>query len=267
MYISKGTSLPEQQVLVKLKFWQYNTNFKPTKTEPRCAVIHTHFKSYKNLYKTDTIRWLMTISSECESMQFLYMTCLDECNWISLLTSITLLVSMCERRFRGRQKMHETIGCPFCFPSFCCYGWHVLSIGAIRTMSQLVPPPTATPPSPPAIITSPPLCFPSISIVYASLVLPGPRSIFRHASLLHVRLLLSSFWVSFPNLCAGLFLAPAALCTGASTDTCFTMLGWVGSSRRFWVSGTWQGKKKVLTLILFTLVPKSNMWPLTRIML
>lgn len=182
------------------------------------------------------------------------MTCWINAVESAVLTSVPLLVSICERGFRGRQKRHETIGCPYCFPRFCCYGWHVLSFAEIPTMSQLVPPAQPPPPSsplPPAIITSPPLCFPSISIVYASLVSLGPCSIFRHASLLCVKLL--SF---FPNLCTGLFFPVRCTVELAQTRVHYLGLGWVGPA----FLGQWDTTIKVFTLILFAPVPSSDMW-------
>lgn len=148
--------------------------------------------------------------------------------------------------------MHETIGCPFCFSSFVATGDTFFRLEQYQQCQNWCPP--RQHPLPPAIITSPPLCFPSISIVYASLVLLGLYSIFRHASLLHVTLLLS-FCVIFLHLGSGLFSPMRRTVEAMRTRVYYVGLGRAG------VSGSvgHNGKKKVSTLILFAPVPDSNM--------
>lgn len=144
------------------------------------------------------------------------------------------------------RKRMKTIGRSFCFSSFCCYGWHVLSIAATPTMSHNWCPPT---------VTTPPFPFPSgnnhissslFSFHFHCLCFTSLARTFRYSQACFTsphRIYLSCchpFGVSFPqSLCTGLFsFFPSAQWTGASTDTCFTVSGWVGSGRRFWVSGT-----------------------------
>lgn len=72
---------------------------------------------------------------------------MDECNWISLLD---VNHSACIHMRMLLQRITESAWSDWpllLFFFFCCYGWHVLSIGAIPTMSELVPP-TPAPPSP-----------------------------------------------------------------------------------------------------------------------
>lgn len=160
--------------------------------------------------------------------------------------------------FRGWQKTLKTIGYPFCFLSFRCYGWH---------RGIPVPPtPTNPPPFPPAIITSPPLCFPSISIVYASLVLLGPYSIFNTCltSPCNTRVVLLCHFSPISAL--AYFFPVRRTVEAAQTRVYYVGLGWVGLA----FLGQWDTageKKKSLPSFCSLPCPTATCERLTRIML
>lgn len=144
---------------------------------------------------------------------------------------------MSSLRFRARERKSDMIGCPFCFPLFCCYGWHIPSIDAIPTLLQL---PLASPPTQ--------LQYNLISISFFVLTLPHwfPPFLCLRSTCSHLHLYLdnalifhASFFFVLPSLFLSFFpISPSLF------SCCFT------SSRLGWPIFQWAVQWRQLDLCL-----------------
>lgn len=185
-----------------------------------------------------------------------------------------LLLPISSYWFRGQKKKSDVIGCPFCSPHFCCYGWCIPSSDAITTFSQSpVPPPKPSY----SIVSSPAisLCFVPSSLIFSISLSPLhlllPPSTFLDRALIHrASVFLSSFVCFFwslphlllPHLSAARLTYISASRTVEAAPLVFTECGWSPVS----VSVGHDGKKGSL-LILSLSCPTATCLRLTGIIL